>query len=568
MKSKWLALLIAVMTIAALTGCAGTPAASAPASAQATPSPSTEASAPQESVAPPSQTAAADAVWDPYTPYAETVTFTKGVSKVTSENDITYEKNPFVDYVKEKFNIETKVAWEVDSANYDQKVSLSIAAGEIPDIMVVNRKVFKQLLDNNLVADMTEAYDKCISPFLKEQLDVNGEALFKEVTVDGMLMGIPSPSLTHCHNVLWIRKDWLDKLGLQEPKTVDDILNVAKAFMEQDPDQNGKGATVGLTGPDTVYLGYNSWGGLDTMFNAFGAYPGSWITVDGKVAYGSVQPQMKDALTKLRDAYSQGILDKEFAIRKGEDRDALLAAGKLGMFFSVWWPAGGVVNSITNHPEAEWIALSSPVNAQGKLTTPTNDPLQAILIVRKGYEHPEAIVKALNGSYDVLRGNGDGAAAYADWQKNHAGLGWGYMPIAIEINYPDIVVRGVADIENAIAAAGDTSVLKYQMFAGEVPQIMANRKDPKKDINNFMLDIARTMGPKAAGDSNVEFVTTAFFGTTPAMETKWSNLKKMETETILQIIMGEKPIDAFDTFVTQWNAAGGQEILDEITAGK
>ena len=563
MKSKWLALLIAVMTVVALAGCAGTPTASAPASAQATPTPDATA---QESAAPSSPPA--DAMWDPYTPYQETVTFTKGVSKVTTETDMTYEKNPFVDYVKEKFNIETKVAWEVDAANYDQKVSLSISAGEIPDMMVVNRKVFKQLLDNGLVADMTEAYDKCISPFLKEQLDVNGEALFKEVTVDGKLMGIPSPSLTHCHNVLWIRKDWLDKLSLQEPKTVDDILNVAKAFIDQDPGQNGKGATVGLTGPDTVYLGYNSWGGLDTMFNAFGAYPGSWITVDGKVAYGSVQPQMKDALAKLRDAYSRGILDKEFAIRKGEDRDALLASGKLGMFFSVWWPAGGVVNSITNHPEAEWIALSAPVNAQGKLTTPTNDPLQAILIVRKDYEHPEAIVKALNGGYDVLRGNGDGAAAYADWQKNNAGLSWGYMPIPIEINYPDIVVRGVADIENAIAAGGDTSKLKYQMFAGEVPQIMANRKEPKKDVNNFMLDIARTMGPKAAGDSNLEFVTTAFFGTTPAMETKWANLKKMETETILQIIMGEKPVDAFDTFVTQWNAAGGQEILGEIEASK
>jgi putative aldouronate transport system substrate-binding protein len=76
------------------------------------------------------------------------------------------------------------------------------------------------------------------------------------------------------------------------------------------------------------------------------------------------------------------------------------------------------------------------------------------------------------------------------------------------------------------------------------------------------------VGPKAAGDSNVEFVTTAFFGTTPTMETKWSNLKKMETETLLQIIMGEKPVDAFDTFVTQWNAAGGQEILGEIEASK
>ena len=46
-----------------------------------------------------------------------------------------------------------------------------------------------------------------------------------------------------------IRKDWLAKLGLKEPQTVDDLYTIAKAFTEQDPDGNGKKDTYGLIIP-------------------------------------------------------------------------------------------------------------------------------------------------------------------------------------------------------------------------------------------------------------------------------------------------------------------------------
>ena len=65
-------------------------------------------------------------------------------------------------------------------------------------------------------------------------------------------------------------------------------------------------------------------------------------------------------------------------------------------------------------------------------------------------------------------------------------------------------------------------------------------------------------------DENHEDYPVAYYGTTPTMSTKWAALTKLETETYLQIIMGEKDVDEFDKFVEQWLAMGGQEITDEV----
>ncbi len=510
------------------------------------------------------------AVWDPYTPYAETISFTKGVVK-GSENfpeGMDWENNVYTQFVKEQLNVETKVAWEVDINNRDQKVALSIANGDIPDMMVVDRKIFEQLVENDLIWDMTEAYEKCISPFLRAQYDSFGPALMNEVMVDGKMMGIPATNIGYCHNVLWIRKDWLEKLNLEAPKTLDDVIAIAKAFQTQDPDGNGEADTLGLTANELLYSGYNNRFGLDTIFASFGAYPGAWVMKDGAPIYGSVMPGMKEALTYIRQMYVDGLLDKEFAIRKSEDRDALLASGKLGMHFGVWWPAGGVTACVENNPDADWIVVSAPVNGDGKLTTPVNDPLAAIVVVSKKFANPEAIVKVLNVEYDSLRGNGEaGEAHYKYWNENFAGLGWGVMPIGIAIDYNDAIGRLLIDLEAALAA-NDPSVMKSKGFTHTYDNIQKNIANPRQDIVAYMEYMARIAGTKAAMDPNLEFVESAYFGQTESMATKWAHLLKLEQETLIQIVMGEKSVDEFDKFVEQWNQMGGQEITDEIIAAR
>ena len=42
------------------------------------------------------------------------------------------------------------------------------------------------------------------------------------------------------------------------------------------------------------------------------------------------------------------------------------------------------------------------------------------------------------------------------------------------------------------------------------------------------------------------------------------NLQDLEQETFLQIIVGEKPLDYFDTFVVKWYENGGLELTESI----
>ena len=58
----------------------------------------------------------------------------------------------------------------------------------------------------------------------------------------------------------------------------------------------------------SVYGGYNSWWGFDSIFSSFGAYPGSWLEKDGKAVYGSTLPEVKDALSLMARWYREGIL--------------------------------------------------------------------------------------------------------------------------------------------------------------------------------------------------------------------------------------------------------------------
>jgi putative aldouronate transport system substrate-binding protein len=97
--------------------------------------------------------------------------------------------------------------------------------------------------------------------------------------------------------MVWVRQDWLDKLGLEGPQTIDDIESIARAFIEQDPDGNGVADTYGLTGTLQPVMVPSNLHGFDIIFNAYGAFPTIFHQDEnGQVVYGSVQPAAKEAL--------------------------------------------------------------------------------------------------------------------------------------------------------------------------------------------------------------------------------------------------------------------------------
>lgn len=256
----------------------------------------------------------------PFGAYPETIEYTLG--KMTSvnnsnmpEND-TYTDNAYTRYIKSVINVQNVDAFEANDSQYDTNVSMAISMGSLPDIMVVSSQdEVEQLVGAGLIEDLTESYNNCISDRIRKMYESYGDSLKDMVTYDGKIMALPETNITDGPNLVWLRKDWMDELGLSEPHTIDDVVNIVKHFISEDPGNNGMDAsgkpnTVGLAVDTDVTgeCGYSSEFLLDIIFACFGAYPKQWImNDDGEIVYGSVTDEAKEALSYISSLYNQGV---------------------------------------------------------------------------------------------------------------------------------------------------------------------------------------------------------------------------------------------------------------------
>lgn len=300
--------------------------------------------------------------WDeakntPFGSYPETVTYTLAKEISTNNSNMpagdTYEDNAYTRYLRDKLNIQNINAFEAMGNQYNTEVSMSIAMGDVPDVMVVNSFSDVEMMYNmGLLADLTESYEYCASDTIKEIYNSYGDELLDSVTFDGKIMAIPETNIAEGPNLLWLRKDWMIELGLDEPKTLEDVEYIISRFLEEDSNRVGIVTTSSLCGES----GYSSQYLMDTIFANFGAFPKQWLeNEDGSVKYGSVQPEAKKALEHLHYMYTEGILDKDFLFRTSNDIIELIESGRCGAFFGPWWsPNNPLLNMKYTDDTAEW----------------------------------------------------------------------------------------------------------------------------------------------------------------------------------------------------------------------
>ena len=290
--------------------------------------------------------------------------------------------------------IKLSYKWVVDGSMYEQKLGLSISSGDIPDMFVVSPAQLLMYQEAGLLADLTAVYEAEASANTRDLLNQDPLAL-KSATIDGKLRGIPltDASVTSA-SVLWIRQDWMDRLGIAAPTSMADVLEISRRFTEEDPDGNGADDTIGLA------MDKNIWGaiaGLQGFFNGYHAYPGIWFERDGKLVYGSVQPEMRPALLALQEMYAKGQIDREFGVKDINQVTETIAQGKVGMEFGVWWNPYHPLNlSQANNPDAFWSAFAIPSIDETPAKSQYSTAIWSFLVIREGYEHPEALIRMVN----------------------------------------------------------------------------------------------------------------------------------------------------------------------------
>ncbi|WP_165452211.1 extracellular solute-binding protein [Paenibacillus thalictri] len=500
--------------------------------------------------------------------YASPVTinlgyYNPGEVKWPAGSNDTLQDNRYTRLIEDTLNIKIQHAFEVPQTGYEDKVSLLISSNDIPDFMFVSEGQFKIMADSDMLEDMTAAYNNYASPLLKDVISGFGPEFMKKVTYNGKMLGIPSTSPAHdSDGVVWIRKDWLKNVGIDLPEVIkmDDLEKVAKAFIENDPDQNGKKDTYGIQSTSsfvTSTVGYNS---LDLIFTAYNAYPKTWRKdANGQIVYGSLLPETKQALSKLRDMYAGGMLDKEFGTVKTDQFAKDISAGKAGISMGYTWaPMKALADSVKNNPKAEWGAYML-VSPDGKLHARQPNPLGRIMAVKKGAKHPEAIIKLINLFATMDNNAPDAPKVYAD----SPGTNWTVRPIQMTFRTKNTVRDRFQRFQDAAAGKLKREQLPesdqgiYDNYTKGLDALKASPQDWAYVLYQFV-------GGKMVLRPEVVEEYNQFYGITKSMETKWANLTKLEDEAFIRIIVGDKPVDYFDTFVTEWKKQGGDDVTKEV----
>jgi putative aldouronate transport system substrate-binding protein len=477
------------------------------------------------------------------------------------------DKNIWTPIFENEFGIKVKNLWVVDSSQYRTKLNITIASGELPDFFEVNKTEFQRLLDSDAIEDLTNAYEKFASPYSKSVLMNDGGVAMNSGKVGGKLMGIPKTGANggvSAADMLWIRTDWLKKLNLPEPKTMEDVLKIAEAFAKNDPDGNGKADTVGLGINKDLADGHT--GSIKGFLNSYHAYPDIWVPdASGKLVYGSIQPEMKTALQVLQNLYKNGVLDKELAVKNFKKVAEDIMAGKLGLAYGNTTIATGEFKEMRNNDKnAQWQAYPI-VSVDSKPAIPqTGEPTDAYYVVRKGFKNPEAVFKLFN-IYNAKYWE----AKYAKPSDNPFAIQpetnifpAKYAPIAFESSSTNLD-RWRLGVE--ALKAGDGSKLPFPASL-DFERITKYRAG---DQTMWFSD--RTFGPEGSFSvidhyvKNKIFLFNAYLGaSTPTMVEKLATLQTMQIEIITKIIMGAAPVSDFDAFIDQWKKQGGDKITAEV----
>ncbi len=457
-------------------------------------------------------------------------------------------------YWEEKFNVKFNM-WYIERSKWNELLNVRIAANEFPDIVKTDGPdTLRGYYDQDMVIELPKELLNHLAPKIYKNVeDVSrdeGIDAWTVTAIEGKNYGIPdfNENGRYVYTSIW-RADWLKKVGIETvPKTLDEFEVAFQKFVNEDPDGNGKKDTYALSSGRVSEP-------FASIYGAFGYIPWYWSrTEDGGIAYGAVQPEMKDALALLNRWYTEGLLNPEFIT--GENRgghwsishdfiEGIIGYTNNGPFYvNAPPPAGGekggkmyaAFQAAHENDGAEIVVGQAPIGPDGKcgsirwgVVTGGN-----LCFSKKLEEEPDKlgkilqIVETLNCDYDNYM------KAFYGIEGKHYKLENGEKTSLI----PDGTSSEEFGFGNPFIAFG--GIFKF-----------GQRWRPA------YYEYAEQYATYSKNYSDALLVSL------PSKSKYWDELDKMQKEVYIQIITGAKPVEYFDTFVENWMKDGGEILTAE-----
>ena len=226
--------------------------------------------------------------------------------------EIVLDDNPIIQLIEEELNIRLQVE-APPQTSYGDRVKMLVSTGDMPDLVCYGADAFAtQWAEEGLLLDVTDRiadYPNLSRNISEEQL---GDVAFLD---DGRYYGIPRPNSYDKWGFL-INTSWLEAVGMEAPTTVEEFIEVCRAFTTMDPDGNGLDDTYGASfGASQSSLDSGIWS-LNNDFLSMAYNISSWHygmpDVDGSAKLRALKSLYPDYMQMLRALYSEGIIDREF----------------------------------------------------------------------------------------------------------------------------------------------------------------------------------------------------------------------------------------------------------------
>ena len=498
--------------------------------------------------------------------YPETVTYTLGQMSGANNSNLpegdSYNDNAYTRYLKKVLNIQNQMVYSESEDRYGEMEDILVNDHNLPDVLVISdQENLKRLVENDLVEDLTEVYETCTTPRIKEMYESYGGEIFKSVEFDGRLMALPETVIDHGPCLLWLRKDWMDELGLEEPSNMEEAFEIIREFRRNRMGAEEGEEPLGLVCDIDLVGKTSSSYSVDPIFDMFGAKPQRWQEDEnGKIIYGSLTQETREALMYLNTLYEEGVLDRDFALRAPNNLRDLVVNGKCGAFFGLWWtPNNPLMDGWKKNKTANWEPYYFPEDRKESANPYNSSRDSKFVVVRKGYEHPEIVMKIISVLFDYSRYEAEDAQEMTDYFALNVDPT--ARPLVINVDYNEETYQVTRNIRK---------VLSGEM---EEEKLSAIEKSYYEACRNYLDGGEYTAEDWAAYKSRISAVGLLVDGGYVPPKRRYLTkgdreipqaLKILERNAFIQIIMGEQDIGYFDTFVEEWYAQGGKELTDAI----
>lgn len=454
--------------------------------------------------------------------------------------------------IEDKFNVKITPIF-MDDNGYKTKKTVMLSSGETPDLIYeLDPAYVQQDAKQGFIAEVPYDIIKEKAPTAFSIINEHEVRAWAYSRVDNKNYGVPNLDYAGIYPYVaqW-RADWLKNVGIDKvPETLTEMHDALYKFTYSDPDGNGKKDTYGMTG--TI----DSWASMfNDVFGAFGSQPFNWVERNGKIVYGGLLPETKEAIKTLAQWYKEGIIHPDFIT----DTDSSKYINGIVGYHNT---SGGVIDednpgSAINtmrgiNPKVEvvnGVPISGPNGDAGRFVW--SKAAHVIAFGKHLEEQPDKFEKLL-GIIEALCTDDDLAEKVRMGEK---GKHWDYKDSTLQaaggIHFLPPYDQGGENAKELLGGAMNAFTF-YGLFPSSYDAYEKSLANTEKELNETV---------RAEKYAKLDYFLKP--DALPSSGKYLSDLRNKQISVIAKIIRGENSIDSYSEFEQYWATQGGSVLEKE-----